>query len=113
MENVADAAVELEGLAVGDSSSPMAAVAKAVTPAEVAAKREAKAVEHFTIETKEVDPDDLAIKAGAGSKLGDVENIVFKIARLNAQSDELKQLHRVCFGKPGVNEAVDRTGMVG
>ena len=64
-------------------------------------KREAKAVEHFTIESKEVDPADLAIKAGAGSKFGDVENIVFKIAKLNAQSDELKQLHRLCFGKPG------------
>ena len=64
-------------------------------------KREAKAVEHFTIESKEVDPADLAIKAGAGSKFGDVENIVFKIAKLNAQSDELKQLHRACFGKPG------------
>ena len=71
-------------------------------------KREAKAVEHFTIETKEVDPDDLAIKAGAGSKLGDVENIVFKIARLNAQSDELKQLHRVCFGKPGVKTMIKK-----
>ena len=30
-----------------------------------------------------------------------MENIVFKIAKLNAQSDELKQLHRACFGKPG------------
>ena len=48
-------------------------------------KREAKAVEHFTIESKEVDPDDLKIKAGGGAKFGDVENIVFKIAKLNAQ----------------------------
>jgi len=71
-------------------------------------KREAKAVEHFTIETKEVDPDDLAIKAGAGSKFGDVENIVFKIAKLNAQSDELKQLHRLCFGKPGVKTMIKK-----
>ena len=49
-------------------------------------KREAKAVEHFTIESKEVDPDDLKIKAGGGAKFGDVENIVFKIAKLNAQA---------------------------
>ena len=71
-------------------------------------KREAKAVEHFTIETKEKDPDDFKIKAGAGQKMGDVENIVFKIAKLNAQSDELKQLHRVCFGKPGAKTVVKK-----
>ena len=72
------------------------------------AKRETKQVERMTIEVKEKDPEDFKIKAGAGKKLGDIENIVFKISKHNAASEELKQLHRACFGRAGSKNEIKK-----
>jgi len=62
-------------------------------------KRESKAVDTFTVEEKEV--KEFVITAGAGAKLGDIENVKIKIDKLSAASDELKKMHQMCFGRPG------------
>jgi len=63
-------------------------------------KREAKVVQHFVPqEIKEKSA--LVIGEGAGTKLGDIDNVKIRIDKLNAGGDELKALHRLCFGRPG------------
>ena len=70
-------------------------------------KREKKQVEAFTIEVKEKD-DDFKIEQGAGEKLAEIENVVFKIGKFDSASDELKTLHRLCFGRAGQKTKVKR-----
>ena len=72
-------------------------------------RREKKAVEHFVMqaEAKE-EKGELVIPAGAGTKLGEIENVEYKISRANAASDELKTLHRLCFGTVGAKTVVKK-----
>jgi len=74
---------------------------------EARSKRETKKVESFTIEVKEKD-NELKIEKGAGEKLGELENVVFKMNKLNSASEELKKLHSLCFGKAGVKTVLKR-----
>lgn len=64
-------------------------------------------METFTIETKEKD-DDFKIEAGKGEKLAEIDNVVFKIGKFESASDELKTLHRLCFGRAGQKTKVKR-----
>ena len=70
------------------------------------AKRETKKVESFVVEVKE--KEEFVIKAGAGTKFGDIVNIKVHIEKATSGSDELKNLHRVCFSRPGVKTMVKR-----
>ena len=69
-------------------------------------KREAKAVENFTIEEKE--KAEFVIGAGAGEKLGDIENVKVKMDKLPGGGEELKTFHRLCFGRPGSKTMVKK-----
>ena len=69
-------------------------------------KREAKAVEQLSYEVKE--KSELEIKSGSGEKLGDLDNVKANIDKLNAGGEELKTLHRLCFGRPGEKTKIKR-----
>jgi|EP00900_Chrysochromulina_parva_P005184 hypothetical protein len=69
-------------------------------------KREVKAVDTFKIEEKEV--KEFTIAAGAGTKLGDIENVKILIDKHPASSEELKKFHAVCFGRPGKQTEVKK-----
>ena len=69
-------------------------------------KREVKAVDTFKIEEKEV--KEFTITAGAGTKLGDIENVKILIDKHPATSEELKKFHAVCFGRPGKQTEVKK-----
>ena len=69
-------------------------------------KREVKAVDTFKIEEKEV--KEFTITAGAGTKLGDIENVKILIDKHPASSEELKKFHAVCFGRPGKQTEVKK-----
>ena len=69
-------------------------------------RRETKAVEAFTIEEKE--KAEFVIGKGAGTKLGEIENVKVKMDKLNAAGDELKHMHRACFGRPGAKTMIKR-----
>ena len=70
-------------------------------------KRETKAVEAFVPqEVKE--KAEFVIKPGSGTKLGDIENVKLKMDKLNAGGEELKALHRICFGRPGEKTKIKR-----
>ena len=62
-------------------------------------KREKKVVEAFTYEEKE--KAEFVIPEGDGEKLGEIENVKVKMDKLNAAGEELKAMHRMCFGRPG------------
>ena len=68
--------------------------------------RERKAVESFVIEVKE--KKEFTITAGAGTKLGDIENIKVKMDKLPAASEELKSMHRMCYGRPGEKNSIKK-----
>ena len=62
-------------------------------------KREAKAVEHFAPEEIK-EKAELVIGEGAGTKLGDIENVKLKIDKLQATMSALEgKLDRVLGGK--------------
>jgi hypothetical protein len=46
---------------------------------------------------------------GAGTKLGDIENVKVHIDKLNAGCEELKTLHRICYGRPGQKTTLKKT----
>ena len=71
-------------------------------------KREAKIVQHFAPEEIK-EKAELVVGDGAGTKLGEIENVKIKIDKLNAGSDELKALHRLCFGRPGEKSKIKAT----
>ena len=70
-------------------------------------KRERVAVAAF-VPPPEKDKEEFVVPEGAGDKLGDIENIVFKIGKHNAASEELKQLHRACFGRAGSKNEIKK-----
>ena len=77
----------------------------AAKPASVARERRAKApVEQFTIAHKEA--AEFVITDGKGTKLGDIENVKLRIEKHMGSSEELKSLHRLCFGRPGAKTTV-------
>ena len=73
------------------------------------AKREHKQIESFVPDSPRKETAEFTVPTGAGTKFGEIENIKLKIDKLNAMSDELKTLHRVCFGRPGQKTTLKRT----
>ena len=45
---------------------------------------------------------------GAGDKLGDIENVKIKIEKFTGSSEELKTLHRICYGRPGKQTTIKK-----
>jgi len=79
-----------------------------MSESECRPKREAKIVQHFAPEEIK-EKAELVVGDGAGTKLGEIENVKIKIDKLNAGSDELKALHRLCFGRPGEKNKIKAT----
>ena len=72
------------------------------------AKREQKPVERLTAAADEKEDKALEIPQGSGSRLGDLDNVEFRIGKTLATSDELKNLHRFCYGKPGAKATIKK-----
>ena len=74
---------------------------------EPRAKREKKAVEQFVVEEIKK-TEELVVPKGAGDKLGDIENVKIKIEKFTGSSEELKTLHRICYGRPGKQTTIKK-----
>ena len=70
-------------------------------------KRERKTVEVFkAAEIKQT--EELVVPEGSGEKLGDIENVKLKIEKFSGSSEELKTLHRLCYGRPGKQTVIKK-----
>ncbi|XP_054273897.1 protein DEK-like isoform X1 [Macrosteles quadrilineatus] len=76
-------------------------------PLEITGKRRSKVVERFKPIEPEEESKEVKIPEGKGKVLGEIERIEFNIQR--AKPEDLKLLHRLCFGKPGKAAAVKKT----
>lgn len=71
------------------------------------AKRERKAVDTFVAnEIKQT--EELVVPEGEGSRLGDIENVKIKIEKFSGASEELKTMHRLCYGRVGKQTTVKK-----
>jgi hypothetical protein len=85
---VARRGASLRFLAMADDAAP-------------SGKRERKQISAFVPQEVAKEKADLVVPEGDGEKLGDIENVKIKIDKLNGGSEELKALHRLCFGRVG------------
>ena len=70
-------------------------------------KREAKVVER--LELGEVKAkEEFKVVAGKGTRLGDIENVEFRIGKALSSADEIKKLHRLCYGSEGQKTVVKK-----
>lgn len=65
------------------------------------AKRERKEVTQTYVVPELKEKEDLVVPDGSGEKIGDIENVKIKIDKLSASTNELKTLHRLCYGRVG------------
>ena len=79
------------------------------TIAEQKPKRERKEIASFVPDSPKVDKAEFTVPVGAGTKLGEIENVKLKIEKLPSASDELEVLHRLCFGRNGQKTTRKRT----
>ena len=70
-------------------------------------KREQKVVQAFAPAEIKV-TEDLVVPQGSGEKLGDIENVKIKIEKFNGASEELKTLHRLCYGRVGKQTTIKK-----
>ncbi|GIL47395.1 hypothetical protein Vafri_4223 [Volvox africanus] len=61
--------------------------------------RQRKKAEHFQVEVKE--KADFVIKAGKGTKLGDIPNVHYLLGKLKTDDELLTSLHNLLFKRPG------------
>ena len=69
-------------------------------------RERASAVAFVPAEIKQ--KSELVIGEGAGTKLGDIENVKIKIEKFTGSSEELKTLHRICYGRPGKQTTIKK-----
>ena len=70
-------------------------------------KREAKVVERLDIGEVKA-KEEFKVVAGKGTRLGDIENVEFRIGKALSSADEVKKLHRLCYGSEGQKTVVKK-----
>jgi len=70
-------------------------------------KREAKAVERLDVGVVK-EKEAFKVVPGKGMKLRDIANVDLRIGKIVSSSEELKLLHRICFGTPGQKTVVKK-----
>ncbi|EFJ50930.1 hypothetical protein VOLCADRAFT_120551 [Volvox carteri f. nagariensis] len=71
------------------------------TSSVLSGPRQRKKAEHFQVEVKE--KPEFVIKAGKGTKLGDIPNVHYLLGKLKTDDELVTSLHNLLFKRPGTS----------
>ena len=86
--------------------SARAVLRRAMSALERAPRERKEVVNFMPAEVKVT--EEIVVPKGSGERLGDIDNVKIKIDKLNGGSEELKTLHRLCYGRPGKQTTVKK-----
>ncbi len=65
-------------------------------------------MQRLSLGTENRESEELEIKAGSGSKLGDIENVKRRLELTKATEPELTKLYSICFGRRGTQNVTKK-----